>query len=838
MKYRDILYGFMKPAAVKNASAFFSMTRMCHYWVICCCLLLCMLSCTNSGEQGNGDFVYESKIVSMQPAHTAAYASGVPADGCAPLFACDGTSVYFPYRDACDSADAAMFALPQVYQYMPETGESSILPFDKRLPGMYGSLRYEDGRFFQEIEAFAAADAGAYFAAVYSYSRGDGAGHPYAVLLQDRAGEILYEYLGDERPLPQGSSFSLFLTEDCRCLLAVDAAFLVIEPDGTISEPVDIPVVNGFYSTISIDTAADGTVFLSYFDSQTQAMGYRSIDLSAGTLGDFHAFPFSAKWNERVQFAEGHDFYNIGPGGVYSFDDGMEDKQRLFDWIDVQLVWDEVKQVFVQDADHIMVCTYDAASCCSELAVIKRVSRAERRQKAEIVLACADNSALRRQMQLAARRFHRENDAYQITVRYYDTASEHALSAEQQIANDLMRGIPIDGILFSGGITMEYFSHLGVLGDWYPWMDADDSYSRDAFLPCILRAYETAAGQLPVLTTDFSLTLLAGRDADVGVRDRWDYTDFADFLTGLSDGQAVFPLYVSEEDDAYPDCALALRAWLPLVLDDYIDEVRGTCSFASERFRELLRLCERISVKRRYPMVDLIQYAMGENLDSIFTLGGAYYRSYLQGYTDGETVLFNAYNGAGYGAQSIRNAQEFLSLYLLWQTEDISLIGYPLPDDSGERGIAVYPHLQFGMTEHAPHPEGYWQFMRVFFAEQAQKTYQYTMADSSYFPCTYEGLSKMLDDGKDKQYRISDSGTLTEPAASDGEIGAMPWKPSYGDALTALLETTTRRYSGNTAVMDIIYEEASYYFNGVRSLDETVKRIQGRAGLYMSEQHG
>ena len=62
--------------------------------------------------------------------------------------------------------------------------------------------------------------------------------------------------------------------------------------------------------------------------------------------------------------------------------------------------------------------------------------------------------------------------------------------------------------------------------------------------------------------------------------------------------------------------------------------------------------------------------------------------------------------------------------------------------------------------------------------------------------------------------------------------------PRVRGILTDLLETTTRRYSGNTAVMDIIYEEASAYYGGIRTIEETVKIMQNRVGIWLAEHVG
>ena len=53
--------------------------------------------------------------------------------------------------------------------------------------------------------------------------------------------------------------------------------------------------------------------------------------------------------------------------------------------------------------------------------------------------------------------------------------------------------------------------------------------------------------------------------------------------------------------------------------------------------------------------------------------------------------------------------------------------------------------------------------------------------------------------------------------------------------LTELLDNITMARSFDKDLLDIIYEDASYYFNGTKSLDETVRIIENRVKIKLSE---
>ena len=55
------------------------------------------------------------------------------------------------------------------------------------------------------------------------------------------------------------------------------------------------------------------------------------------------------------------------------------------------------------------------------------------------------------------------------------------------------------------------------------------------------------------------------------------------------------------------------------------------------------------------------------------------------------------------------------------------------------------------------------------------------------------------------------------------------------DALIEIFETADGSYASDGDIMSIIYEEAQYYFDGAKPLDEVLGLIGSRVGLKLSE---
>ena len=90
-------------------------------------------------------------------------------------------------------------------------------------------------------------------------------------------------------------------------------------------------------------------------------------------------------------------------------------------------------------------------------------------------------------------------------------------------------------------------------------------------------------------------------------------------------------------------------------------------------------------------------------------------------------------------------------------------------------------------------------------------------------------------------------GTTTETAAStvviggtgvneDGSISIYAMTQEQVDQILDLINTTTAVYGYDESILNIISDEATAYFAGEKSLDDTANMIQSRVNLYVAEQ--
>lgn len=123
----------------------------------------------------------------------------------------------------------------------------------------------------------------------------------------------------------------------------------------------------------------------------------------------------------------------------------------------------------------------------------------------------------------------------------YNTASERNAGRDRLLL-DLTTGVLKPDILFLDtdtyselcGSTDGYFVNLYTL--------ADGEVTRDTICGCVKNTLEAENGELYCISTEFTLSTLAGRRDTIEDSTRWSLAEFLDFANGLSDGE-----YLMEE---------------------------------------------------------------------------------------------------------------------------------------------------------------------------------------------------------------------------------------------------------------------------------------------------
>ena len=151
----------------------------------------------------------------------------------------------------------------------------------------------------------------------------------------------------------------------------------------------------------------------------------------------------------------------------------------------------------------------------------------------------------------------------------------------------------------------------------------------------------------------------------------------------------------------------------------------------------------------------------------------------------------------------------FIGLRNMYGT-DYCFVGFPTDDGSGsEFNIGQ----RFSISSQSKHKDVAWEFVRSVMSEENQR-------ETEFFPSTQAELEKRIN--------LALEG---DPAVTEAKL-----EPEEADKLMGLINSITLvSESTNSDIYHIISDEASAYFLGQNTVEETVELIQNRVSLYLAE---
>lgn len=226
-----------------------------------------------------------------------------------------------------------------------------------------------------------------------------------------------------------------------------------------------------------------------------------------------------------------------------------------------------------------------------------------------------------------------------------------------------------------------------------------------------------------------------------------------------------------------------------------VDWEQGTCDFSRELFRDILQLAKQYGDSGRGGSVPSLAQDMDRSYSDIF-----YFHSPAE-------------------------------------QEERGMVTLGVLFDDGCH-MAVFPFAALSINANSSHKEGAWEFICFLLREEAQNAY----AEMGNIPASRSAFDVFIDRQKES---VADA-PIVITITMVGENGAAgeQWTESYTkediteEKIEAYREAMegAKAYPVRTApILDIIYEEAAYYFDGSKSLDEVCAVMENRVQLYLNE---
>lgn len=401
-----------------------------------------------------------------------------------------------------------------------------------------------------------------------------------------------------------------------------------------------------------------------------------------------------------------------------------------------------------------------------------------------------------------------ETDNYASTIIDFNRASDNAsvelmkLPGEEEmttrIAASLLSENAPDMIqIKSGPMSDDYHKYAdnGYLLDLTPYLESSQVISQEDFADWVIEDF-TVDGKIYALPTMMEFATILCPTEYMEGRTNWTIEEFLEFVEKYPDalvGEHTVSDHVQLKQ-------VYLQQILMCGMEVFVDREEGIAHLDEERFRNVLQRIHELEMTE-------VTETLEERVDA------------------GELVVT--------GYEPIKSNRSFADAeWRLSQGKGVTLMGYPTPEaipgEPGAHNISYYNIL--GITATCQHPDEAWKFIE-------RNLVKAITGEVSAFPTGKAALEKKLQEETAADYHM-------------GESEENMWRQIYGNRKSVGVITEEQVEKVRCGLensfwfardvddaLNIILEEAEPYFQGQKSLDDTVKILQSRMQIYLDERY-
>lgn len=406
-------------------------------------------------------------------------------------------------------------------------------------------------------------------------------------------------------------------------------------------------------------------------------------------------------------------------------------------------------------------------------------------------------------------KFNKSNSGFRIkTVNYgeydsYDEESgEQTASGTEQLKKDIISGNAPDMLVTYDYSVISSLASKGLYADLGEFMNKDSELTRDAFMPNILEA-STINDKILSISPEFLVYTFAAKTKYCD-KENWTFDDMVNTYESLPDGMKL----------TASDSKESIFSMFAYMSSSFIDYEKGTCSFDSPEFIQLLEFAN------RFP-----------DADDAIDWETATEDEMEQYWNDNETAYLNdkALLNQVYMSDFREYARERTAIF----NDDITLVGAPSTDGNG---ATLGFETSFAILQDSPSKDDCWNFIKSFFTED------YYAAMSNGFPSITSEFEKKADEAMERPYYLDPETNKKEYYdntyfINNEEITIDPLTQEERDFLVNYIKGVTKLSGSYTNdFYDIINEESTAYFKGEKTAQEAADIIQNRISILVSEQ--
>lgn len=473
---------------------------------------------------------------------------------------------------------------------------------------------------------------------------------------------------------------------------------------------------------------------------------------------------------------------------------------------------------------------YSGMTARSTLSLITPIDSSEVKEKKVLTLGCFYiDWNIRSQIA----EFNKTNEDYTIYATSYSESNDTSdyTAALTKFNNEILAGNVPDILLISSGMPYNSYASKGLFADLYEFMDKDDVYNRDAFMPNVLKAMEKD-GKLYEITPSFTVQTYAAKESLVGDATSLTMDQANQILATMPEGATL-------TNDSQTMTASNFLS-TAITFSNFVDYTNATCNFDSPEFKAILETA------KKYPAE--IDY------DALYNDNPNYWMEQETACRENRALLYSVYFNDFSIYTNTRDA---------YFGEDISFVGFPGSGASNATGSVISTGSEIAVSSKSKYKDGAWEFIKLVLdnavGEQDSGNYGVAItSDASVAEAADEAVKRItsqyygLPVVKSQLQALGQQATIPQTYTdTDGTVQQVDNTYYVGntevkvnlitqDEVNMLIDyfstvDTIARY--DESLTDIINEEANAYFKGTKSVDEAASLIQSRASIYLSEQY-
>lgn len=403
--------------------------------------------------------------------------------------------------------------------------------------------------------------------------------------------------------------------------------------------------------------------------------------------------------------------------------------------------------------------------------------------KEQIVLLCADGGG---DLQEIIVEFNKQSDRYEVVLEMPEVID---IDSVKNYVNTRVVSKNSPDLIMSSYFYYEGFMDDGIVEDLSTYLQTSAVMKEEHYIESVIAPFKKGQA-IYGIPTGFTVATLGCRSDNLRNEDGWDIEEF---LTFLEEHPEVEFEWDGNQFGILKHC-------IQYGVERFVDFEAKTCNFEGEEFKGLLK---------RIKELERPDYSYCEAWSDLME--------------DGACVVFDYYISDYF---DIQNREATLG-------ENIKIVGYPSAD--GSRKSRLSPTEIIGIVTKSKNKEGAWNFLEYYMSH----------LDSYFegrpeFPANEQLFQKKLQSAMEKNIMITEQGKEVELAKTYAITGAESI-PIYAltleqaDRLQKVIDESEPFPQWKNRMILMVLEEANYYLNQSKTLEEVIEIIQSRAEIYLKE---